>query len=78
MTSATLVVKDSFKYFKEQLGLENEPMQTASFPSPFPYKKLVKVLVPNDLPDINCLSVEEFSETAANHTLLPLRQRKAE
>ncbi|CAH0298235.1 putative ATP-dependent helicase DinG homolog [Peribacillus frigoritolerans] len=76
MTSATLVVKDSFKYFKEQLGLENEPMQTASFPSPFPYKKLVKVLVPNDLPDINCLSVEEFSETAANHIIAAAQAAK--
>lgn len=76
MTSATLVVKDSFKYFKEQLGLENEPMQTASLPSPFPYKELVKVLVPNDLPDINCLSVEEFSETAANHIIAAAQAAK--
>ncbi|PJN90034.1 ATP-dependent DNA helicase DinG [Bacillus sp. mrc49] len=69
MTSATLVVKDSFQYFKEQLGLENQSMLTARFPSPFPYKELVKVLVPNDIPDINGLSVEEFSETAANHII---------
>lgn len=77
MTSATLVVKDSFNYFKEQLGLENEPMQTARFPSPFPYKELVKVLVPNDIPDINCLSMEEFSETAQTTLLPQLRQPKA-
>ncbi|WP_285766202.1 ATP-dependent DNA helicase DinG [Peribacillus sp. SI8-4] len=69
MTSATLVVKDSFQYFKEQLGLGDQTVLTARFPSPFPYRELVKVLVPNDLPDINGLSVEEFSETAANHII---------
>ena len=80
MTSATLVVKDSFKYFKEQLGLENEPMQTASFPSPFPYKELVKVLVPNDLPDINCLigGERDCPKLAATDLFLHSRQRKGE
>ncbi|MGE7764780.1 ATP-dependent DNA helicase DinG [Peribacillus sp. NPDC096540] len=76
MTSATLVVKDSFQYFKAQLGLDNEPIQTASFPSPFRYKELVKVLVPNDIPDINCLSVEEFSEAAANHIIAAAQAAK--
>lgn len=76
MTSATLAVKNSFQYFKAQLGLENETIQTASYPSPFPYQDLVKVLVPNDIPDINGLSVADFSENAANHIIAAAQAAK--
>ena len=76
MTSATLAVKHSFQYFKAQLGLEKEWVQTAIYPSPFPYKDLVKVLVPTDIPDINCLSVDEFSQNAANHIIVAAQAAK--
>ena len=69
MTSATLSVKNSFQFFKTQLGIADERIYTASFPSPFHYENQVKVLVPNDIAHIQSLSVNEFSEAAANHII---------
>ncbi|MFJ8256303.1 ATP-dependent DNA helicase DinG [Peribacillus asahii] len=69
MTSATLSVKQSFQFFKTQLGIEKKDIYTASFPSPFHYKEQVKVLVPRDIPDIQTLSIEEFAEASANYII---------
>ena len=69
MTSATLSVKQSFQFFITQLGIADERIYTASFPSPFHYEEQAKLLVPNDIPDIQTLTVLEFSEVSANHII---------
>ena len=69
MTSATLSVKNSFQFFKTQLGIDEEHIYSMSFPSPFHYEDQVKLLVPNDIPDIQTQTVFDFSESAANHII---------
>ncbi|WP_374045707.1 ATP-dependent DNA helicase [Massilia sp. YIM B04103] len=50
-TSATLAVKNDFKHFSQQMGLENEVAR--SWPSPFNYEEQGILYVPKDLPDPN-------------------------
>ncbi|MBB3118833.1 ATP-dependent DNA helicase DinG [Massilia violacea] len=50
-TSATLAVKNDFKHFSQQMGLENEVAR--SWPSPFNYAEQGILYVPKDLPDPN-------------------------
>ena len=76
MTSATLSVKQSFQFFKTQLGIADENIYTASFPSPFHYEEQVKLLVPNDIPDIQSLTVIDFSESAANYIIAAAQAAK--
>lgn len=69
MTSATLSVKHSFEFFKTQLGIADEHILSMSLPSPFHYENQVKLLVPNDIPEIQTQTVIDFSESAANHII---------
>ncbi|MGO4378782.1 ATP-dependent DNA helicase [Pseudoduganella sp. RAF19] len=52
-TSATLAVKNDFKHFAQQLGLENEVAR--SWPSPFNYEQQGILYVPTGLPDPNSM-----------------------
>ncbi|MGZ3183444.1 MAG: ATP-dependent DNA helicase [Telluria sp.] len=49
--SATLAVKNDFKHFASQLGLENETART--WPSPFNYEEQGLLYVPTGLPEPN-------------------------
>lgn len=69
MTSATLSVKQSFQFFKTQLGIADEHIYSVSLPSPFHYEEQVKLLVPNDILDIQTQKVSDFSESAANYII---------
>ncbi|PKG24101.1 ATP-dependent DNA helicase DinG [Niallia nealsonii] len=59
-TSATLTVNNSFDYYVRSLGLIAENYKAEQIISPFPYEKQVKLLVPNDIPEINTVPLEEF------------------
>lgn len=50
LTSATLAVKDDFKYFKERLGLRTADHFKIS--SPFDYEKQVEIFTPEDVPAV--------------------------
>lgn len=52
-TSATLAVKNDFKHFSEQMGLEGEPSHT--WPSPFDYGEQGLLFVPQNLPQPNSI-----------------------
>lgn len=52
-TSATLAVKNDFKHFSEQMGLEGEPSHT--WPSPFDYAEQGLLFVPQNLPQPNSM-----------------------
>ena len=52
-TSATLTVKRSFSFWMSRLGLKGfreKEVDTAIFPSPFPYKDHVLLAIPEDIP----------------------------
>ncbi|NML59527.1 ATP-dependent DNA helicase [Massilia sp. RP-1-19] len=50
-TSATLAVKNDFKHFSAQMGLEGE--EAKNWPSPFDYEQQGLLYVPNGLPEPN-------------------------
>ena len=60
LTSATLTVNHSFDYIIHGLGLNPEVITKMSIPSPFEYKNQVQLLIPEDLPEINAVSLEEL------------------
>lgn len=49
-TSATIAIGDSFKYFKESIGLKEETLDKVIH-SPFDYDHQMKVYLPKDIPD---------------------------
>lgn len=62
-TSATIAVGDSFKYFKESIGLKEDCIEDVIF-SPFDYEAQMSVYVPRDICDPNLrnfnLEVSDF------------------
>ncbi len=76
MTSATLSVKSSFQFFMNQLGMQDVPVKTFSYSSPFCYHKQVRILVPKDIPDIQSVAQEEFVLHAAEHIILAAEAAK--
>ncbi|CAH0345517.1 ATP-dependent DNA helicase DinG [Bacillus sp. CECT 9360] len=69
MTSATLSVRKTFRYFKRQLGIEDLDIKSEIYPSPFDYEKNMKAFISSEMPDINAVSQEEFIEAAAAHLI---------
>ncbi|WP_158553445.1 ATP-dependent DNA helicase DinG [Peribacillus saganii] len=70
MTSATLSVKGSFRFFMDQLGVpDHKDIQKAVFPSAFDYRKNVKALIAKDMPDINRVTSDEYTNALASHII---------
>ncbi|RWR10414.1 ATP-dependent DNA helicase DinG [Siminovitchia fortis] len=69
LTSASLTVNNSFKFFSEEIGIHSFDRIETRFESPFPYEKQVKLLVPTDLPEINSVPMEEYAESIACHLI---------
>ncbi|MFO1444637.1 ATP-dependent DNA helicase DinG [Bacillus sp. Bva_UNVM-123] len=69
ITSATLSVKNSFNYMGEQLGLQSSDCSTMQIQSPFNYDKQVKLIVPDDLPEVNAVSLEEYVAAISEHII---------
>ena len=62
LTSSTLMVKGSFDYMRNKLGLHHRDIETFAFPSPFKYKEKVELLVTTDIPEVNKVSQERYVE----------------
>ncbi|MFD1360538.1 ATP-dependent DNA helicase DinG [Lentibacillus salinarum] len=60
LTSATLSIRNSFSYSQKKLGLPPENLLTAKIASPFPYQDQVRLMIPNDFPDVRYGSQEAF------------------
>jgi ATP-dependent DNA helicase DinG len=60
ITSATLTVNHSFRFIKRELGLTEFPSSEFMIPSPFEYKDQVELLIPEDLPEIKSVSVDDY------------------
>ncbi|QOR65239.1 ATP-dependent DNA helicase DinG [Cytobacillus suaedae] len=67
LTSATLSIKGSFEFMIERLGLSDYKPNTVTIPSPFNYKEQAAVLIPNDLPEINEVSEDEYVHAISIH-----------
>ncbi|TFE03060.1 ATP-dependent DNA helicase DinG [Jeotgalibacillus salarius] len=65
--SATLAVNGSFRHFIEAAGLRESALIVKQYESPFDYKKNVRLMVPNDLPDIKSVTAEEYVEWITGH-----------
>ncbi|GAE43513.1 hypothetical protein [Mesobacillus boroniphilus] len=68
VTSATLTVNNSFSYIKKELGLRNTLMEK-QIPSPFSYQSQVKLIVPDDLPDIKSVSNDDYVAAITEHII---------
>ncbi|MEH7415132.1 ATP-dependent DNA helicase DinG [Neobacillus drentensis] len=69
VTSATLSVNRSFDYIMREMGLEVSTTVQVSIPSPFIYRDQVQLLIPDDLPEINSVSLEEYVASIAEHII---------
>ncbi|MBS8264661.1 ATP-dependent helicase DinG [Mesobacillus boroniphilus] len=68
VTSATLSVNNSFTFIKKELGLRNTLMEK-QIPSPFSYESQVKLIVPDDLPDIKSVSNDDYVAAITEHII---------
>ncbi|WP_442594484.1 ATP-dependent DNA helicase DinG [Neobacillus sp. D3-1R] len=59
VTSATLSIDNQFDYIINELGL-HEMTKTIQISSPFDYRNKVKLLIPQDLPDIKMVSLDDY------------------
>jgi ATP-dependent DNA helicase DinG len=70
MTSATLTINQSFNFFLSQLGVsEREIAYKKIIPSPFSYKENARLIVPNDVPSVRDVSMEEYCTTIASQLI---------
>lgn len=60
MTSATLTVKNSFKYLVNRLGLSDFGPMTKTISSPYEYEDHVQLMVPTNIPNIKEVSDAEY------------------
>ncbi|MBS4199481.1 ATP-dependent DNA helicase DinG [Bacillus sp. FJAT-49732] len=69
MTSATLTVNHSFDYFLKELGLPKEVVTEKVISSPFDYQKMVKLMIPSDLPEVRGTVNDEYIEAISSHII---------
>ena len=69
MTSATLTVKGSFQFAMKELGLNGMSCLQEQIPSPFHYDQQVQMIIPDDLPEINEVSLQEYVSAIGEHII---------
>ncbi|MGG3469622.1 ATP-dependent DNA helicase DinG [Neobacillus pocheonensis] len=69
ITSATLTVNHSFSYIMKEIGLDAKSTVQQSIPSPFDFKQQVNLLIPEDLPEINNVSLDEYVVAITEHII---------
>ncbi|WP_318508591.1 ATP-dependent DNA helicase DinG [Bacillus sp. T3] len=69
VTSATLTVKQSFQYTISELGMESTKCIQKVIPSPFDYEKQVQLIIPEDLPEINSVSQQDYVIAISEHII---------
>jgi ATP-dependent DNA helicase DinG len=69
MTSATMTVNHSFDYTMKEIGLDPAATVKMNIPSPFAYEKQVQLLIPEDLPEINSVSLDEYVVAITEHII---------
>ncbi|MDZ5473229.1 ATP-dependent DNA helicase DinG [Bacillus sp. 31A1R] len=69
ITSATLSVNQSFEYMLEELGLHSDNCHLEQIESPFNYEEQVKLIIPNDLPEINSVPLNDYVIAITDHII---------
>ena len=69
LTSATLTVNHSFDYMIKEIGLSKDTTRTMTITSPFDYKNQVQLLIPEDLPEVNSSSLEDYVIAITEHII---------
>jgi ATP-dependent DNA helicase DinG len=69
ITSATLSVKNSFNYMLTELGLQPSDCSAQQIQSPFNYHEQVKLIIPDDLPEVNAVPLEEYVASITEHII---------
>ncbi|MGG1675167.1 ATP-dependent DNA helicase DinG [Neobacillus sp. NRS-1170] len=69
ITSATLTVNNSFNYIIKEIGLDPVLTKQITIPSPFEYKHQVNLLIPEDLPEINAVTLDEYVIAITEHII---------
>ena len=69
LTSATLTMRKSFSFIEKSLGIPSDRLITEIIASPFSYDKQVKLLIPNDFPDIKYDKLDDFIYSTAEAIL---------
>ncbi|MBS4215885.1 MULTISPECIES: ATP-dependent DNA helicase DinG [Neobacillus] len=69
ITSATLTVNNTFDYYLKEIGLDSSNPEKVIIPSPFNYKEQVQLIIPDDLPEINSVSLDEFVIAITEHII---------
>lgn len=67
LTSATLTIKKSFAYMLQTIGLSDFYPKQLRIETPFNYENQVKMFIPSDMPNVNDVTLEEYSEAIAVH-----------
>lgn len=70
LTSATLTVNNcSFDFVMKELGLDPVSTLTMNIPSPFAYSHQVQLLIPEDLPEIKTVTLDEYVIAITEHII---------
>lgn len=69
ITSATLSVKNSFNYMLKEIGLDSTECSVEQIESPFNYKEQVKLIIPEDLPEVNAVPLDEYVASISEHII---------
>lgn len=69
ITSASLTVNKSFDFITQELGLEQSTTMKMTIPSPFDYEQQVQLLIPEDLPEINSVNLDEYVIAITEHII---------
>ncbi|MEH6973468.1 MULTISPECIES: ATP-dependent DNA helicase DinG [unclassified Bacillus (in: firmicutes)] len=77
LTSATLVVENSFSYMIKKLGLSDFYPRTLQIESPFSYDKRMKIMIPTDVSPITNDHPEEYTADVARYIMALSQQPNA-
>ncbi|KAA6482508.1 ATP-dependent DNA helicase DinG [Bacillus swezeyi] len=77
LTSATLVVENSFSYMIKKLGLSDFYPRTLQIESPFSYDKRMKIMIPKDIRQIKNDQSEDYIHDAARYIKSLAKQQNA-
>ncbi|MFK9093432.1 ATP-dependent DNA helicase DinG [Bacillus salipaludis] len=69
LTSATLSINKSFDYIMKELGLDPVSTDQMTISSPFQYKDQVQLFIPEDLPEINTVTLDDYVIAITEHII---------
>ncbi|WP_413309209.1 ATP-dependent DNA helicase DinG [Bacillus sp. 1P10SD] len=69
LTSATLTVNNSFDYMMKEIGMDNDSPIQMIIPSPFEYNKQVQLFIPEDLPEVNTVTLDDYVIAITEHII---------